>query len=297
LKSTRAQLKKALWAAVSTGDIKSVDRITRVEPDLINAKNAHHATPLGKAVIANHLDIVQLLVERGAELVWQVHGKQNSLLSTAASLGHREIGQFLIDAGIAPGPEDAAGINDTGLLQTLLTRHSTDAHAAYALHYASSGGAADAITWLITRGNDVNITNHRNQSPLYLTTCCVYPERRAACATILLAAGANPDIRSSYPGNCALHCALETGDQAMVQLICDAGADIDLRDHNSRTPLHIAVQKNLALVRLVLKYAPDLTLTTNDRRGTETALDNVHRRKQKAMVKLLENATTWGTSD
>jgi hypothetical protein len=74
-----------------------------------------------------------------------------------------------------------------------------------------------------------------------------------AMVTLLLDAGARIDLRDRN-GLAVLHYAAHVGNPLMVQLLLDRGADVEARDHNSRTPLHIASMSNCVPCMAVLVY-------------------------------------------
>lgn len=57
---------------------------------------------------------------------------------------------------------------------------------------------------------------------------------------LLLARGAKINYQ---PHLCipALHCAIEQGNRALVEILCQHGADVNFRDRSGTTPLHRAV--------------------------------------------------------
>jgi ankyrin repeat protein len=81
-------------------------------------------------------------------------------------------------------------------------------------------------------------------------------------ARLLLERGADADAG-------ALHAAAGSARLDLVQLLLDAGADVDRRDPDTgRAPLHAAVtgggEESLEIVRVLLKAGADVNATTND---------------------------------
>jgi len=105
--------------------------------------------------------------------------------------------------------------------------------------------------FLIERGADVNRPQEdTGETPLHATLCTTNRLRRNIVMKVLLAHGANPncvtkpgvetggfmrDCRTK--GETPLHRAAAFGDEEAIQLLLDAGAQIDAKDMNGDTPL------------------------------------------------------------
>lgn len=61
---------------------------------------------------------------------------------------------------------------------------------------------------------------------------------------------------------CGLHCAVETGQDAVLELLTSRGADLNVRDGRNLTPLHLAAVKNRAeACRILLDAGADVNVT------------------------------------
>lgn len=61
---------------------------------------------------------------------------------------------------------------------------------------------------------------------------------------------------------CGLHCAVETGQDAVLELLTSRGADLNVRDGRNLTPLHFAAVKNRAeACRILLDAGADVNVT------------------------------------
>lgn len=130
-------------------------------------------TALRHAVECNRVEIVPLLVERGADLA-DPHFSRASLLTDAVRLGHYEMVKVLLDCGADPNPPDNKALSeavdrkDERLVRFLLER-GTDINTIAPLMYnydgwtalmqATSAMMVEMVTLLIEAGADVNVTS------------------------------------------------------------------------------------------------------------------------------------------
>jgi ankyrin repeat protein len=98
-------------------------------------------------------------------------------------------------------------------------------------------------------------------------------------ARALIAHGADVNV-SADDGEMPLHVAAYNGDIAIVKLLIDGGARIDVREaQNGFTPLHLAIyKKHYDVGRILVESGADLVATTNDGRN---AIDMAERSGDK----------------
>jgi ankyrin repeat protein len=101
-----------LPTACHTGDIARVRELLRVDPSLANKIGEYEGyylgagAPLSNAAAVGRLDIVQLLLEHGADpnLPEEQIAPKGKALYSAVSNGHYEIAKLLLERGAFPNP-------------------------------------------------------------------------------------------------------------------------------------------------------------------------------------------------
>jgi ankyrin repeat protein len=92
-------------------------------------------------------------------------------------------------------------------------------HGETVLHFLAVEGFVEGVKFLVGRGADVNAVNEFGDSPLI--DVAVLGE--TDIAEVLLRHGANPNATSTRDN--ALHCAVQSGNDRLVAMLLDAGAD------------------------------------------------------------------------
>ena len=128
-----------IWEAAATGDAERVQELADADPSLVDAFAPDGFYPLALAAFFGHLDVVLLLLDRGADvsLVAQNDRLRVTALHAAAAGDHTEIARALLDAGVPvdvtqPGGFTAlhsAAANGNVALVELLREHGADADA------------------------------------------------------------------------------------------------------------------------------------------------------------------------
>ena len=237
------------------GDGDSVAAQLDDDPTLATAEVPQHdpnvrATVLHYAVAAGHLDIVRMLLARGAKpapyAVW--------LTRFAIWRERADILRELIGAGmpVEPHAVPRAGVLSGGVRSALAAAGVADdpdrAEGGWPPIVFQSrgdrGGSVERVRELIERGADVNVTNHKGQTALH----CAAKAGFVDIVELLLARGATVDAVDAT-GETPLATALRSTAKdkerllAAVRCLLAAGADRHHADKQGRTPANIASRK------------------------------------------------------
>jgi ankyrin repeat protein len=205
-------------------------------------------TPLMGASQNGHVEIVKLLLASGANS--RVGRSSNwTALHSAVFNGHEEISRLLLEADT---PYEAAEKGFTPL--ALAAQEGQDAIIQLLLNFeadvdghpggpspvaiATQNGHFSSLELLLAPGADPDLA--RDGFPPIV----IAAQRGAAEAiNILAAAGANLNLGQSSDGVTALHWAAYNGDETLVILLLELGADRTVQDNHGRYPRDIAVER------------------------------------------------------
>jgi hypothetical protein len=231
--------------AVGAGDLETIGKILNSHPDLANASADVHPRMrpsdaltmrlVHLAIAESRIDVLRLLIERGADL--NVRNADGRLpLHDCFELDHDDYAMVLLDAGAVP---------------------DVCAAAVYGLH--------DRLELILKsdpgKANDLTTGN----SPLGWS---VYG-RQPKSAEILFAYGAIID-RPPYDSS-AWRPASDVASTVVTPVLLQHGADPNWRDDDGNTPLHRAIQSRLILdpakfVQLLLDYGADASIRNREGR-------------------------------
>ena len=220
------------------GDIQEVARSISDDPSLVIQEFYQHdphfdATLLHYAVSGMHPDVVELLIDRGA----QVRPYSSLLLRFAIWRGNAEVLRLLLEAGI--------DVTQRTLLQGDI-------------------GDPRLVEMLNSYGAQIEIDASENGWPSLVYVCRGDRGGNPKTVADLLDQGADVNI-TNYKGQTALHCAAKAGFVKPVGILLKHGANVNARDRDGDTPLHSACRSSIKkhdhlqqVVDLLIKAGADL---------------------------------------
>ena len=238
----------------------------------INSQNIGSYSTLHCAVMRNNLNVVKVLVENGADIEIKSRS-QVTPLHFAAFRSDPEIVEYLISKGADVNTRDeqlysplmhaaafkkyenAKLLIENGAKLDLFTNYG-----ASALHRASQVGALDVIELLLENDADINIVNEANITPLMQAVMIKCKES----TELLLKHGAKIEIKDNHYGRTALHKASILGYGDIVQLLINAGADVNVLDNDKKTPLYYANKYDHKNVQKLLQEKEAYTEKSDD---------------------------------
>ncbi|KAI9748141.1 MAG: hypothetical protein M4579_007306, partial [Chaenotheca gracillima] len=250
----------ALWAASLGGHEQIVRLLLEHGADVSAQSNVGTTTALYAASGEGHQQIVRLLLEHGANVEAQVDG--NTALQLATANGHEQIVRLLLEHGADLNPhigDDysplcvASTLGNEQIVRTFL-KHGADINAqnsdgSTALYTASDEGHEQIVRLLLEHGADVNIPITDEHMALWLASPAGYE------VTVLFG--------YVFPRT-ALLVALREGQERIVRLLLEHGADVNARSAHDYTALWLASCEGYEqIVQLLLEYGADANAVAN----------------------------------
>ena len=198
-----------LIAAIKRRDVAAVKRLIDREPALAGARAASGETPAIVAIYWRSAESLELLLARGAKLD----------VFEAAAAGRLERVRELL----AAHPE-------------LITARAPDGWTA--LHLAAHFRHLPVVELLLSRGADVNARSENSHANTALHAAAAGGADRALLQR-LVQAGVEVDATQGG-GYTGLHEAASLGRADLVTLLLEAGASVQSRTDEGRTPAELA---------------------------------------------------------
>ncbi|MCL2600148.1 MAG: ankyrin repeat domain-containing protein [Treponema sp.] len=218
----------------------------------VNIQNPSGATPLHEAVRSGNTTAISLLLDGQADID-ALDANGNTMLHIAVpAANHASVIRLLLNNGINPNQRDIHGDSPLHVLVTLNRR-------------------PDVVRTLLSGNVDVSVRNIRGQTPLHIAV----QENRLQLIPLLLDAGSeifaadNSGVtpfqiglrqrgailnalitsdtarQTDSAGNTMLHIAIQNGiDTQVIGNILDRNANVNTRNRDGDTPLHIATRTN-----------------------------------------------------
>ena len=177
------------------------------------------AAPLYFAAWKGFRGLVERLIVKHSQKINQLGGLWGTPLHASVHGGHIEVSQLLVTHG--------ADIDS----------RCGDHHTP--LHVASDRGHFKIGKWLLDHGADVSAKEWRGWTPLHFAAS----NRRLEACRILLERNAEVNSRAYYDRDTPLHKVSRSsseGSAAVVRLLLDYGADVQLRNLNGKTAPELA---------------------------------------------------------
>ena len=177
-------------------------------------------------VMAQDLEGVKTLVEKGADVNYQNESSQATALMMAANYEMFDIAEFLLEEGADVNRRDANGM--TALM-------------------AAAGRSQEMVELLLEHGADITITPTKGAGAFTNCIVAVMTERvPLSLAERLLEEGANvdePRPSGRSQGYTPLMIVARNGDVKLAEFLVEHGADVNAKAEDGTTALSLAKKK------------------------------------------------------
>ena len=243
--------------------LPEVDVKYRAEAD------AGNDTALRLAIQKKATDVVQVLLDAGADIDIQQNRNRYSPLHSACYEGALDVVKMLVRAGV--------GVRDTNYVG-----HTCLSHAA-------RFGHTEIVRYLLCLPEvDVNQRDTDNGTALQLALWDV-SEKRRDVVQVLIDAGADVNTQNNYRYS-PLHYACESGVLDVVKMLVRAGAGVRATNDSGRTCLMLAARLGRTEIVRYLVGLPEVELHHRDTVKNYTALQYAVEEDHKDVVQVLTDA-------
>lgn len=216
---------------------KCIEYINNIDSSFdINVRDVQQNYFLTYAIIFNKIDIVSLLINKGAKIDI-TDQEDHSILYIPIKFGYNDILEILLKAN-----SENIGVSIVDV---------KDKQQKIPLHYAIVLKNLDAVKLLMKYESNPNMIDKNGYNALHFAT---YSRSTEICTEIVKSIG-NINARC-ITGETPLHIACNLQLTDIVKLLINNGANVDLQDYNNEvSPLHYCVHlNNPELVGLLLKH-------------------------------------------
>ncbi|MBA3953803.1 ankyrin repeat domain-containing protein, partial [Candidatus Dependentiae bacterium] len=227
--ANKEELDKALLEACKKGNIKQVQQLIKQGASVQATMSRNSHTTMSIAIEGGHRDVVELLLEHGAQ-VDTADCRNNTALHKAAEHGKTDIVKLLLANGAKVGEAGIFGYTP--------------------LHKAAQNGHAAVVELLLEHNASLFLTDHKGVTPF----CWAARKNRLAIIKIFLKflkKNGRNDEETIIEYNNALHEAVKAEaakkNTPLVKLLIENGAQPSA--HDLKTPV---VKNNHALLKLLI---------------------------------------------
>jgi ankyrin repeat protein len=272
-----------LWA-ITKGHKSLAEHLLRTENCDIEQKNAYGQTPLILAVANEYADLVQLLLEQGANVEAEATSK-GTALSVAVRHGNEAIVRLLLDqyARIETRVKSnkipflcALDADHANIIRLLLERgaglnaiiFSHTHHSA--LSWSAANGYEDIVQLLLDKGADI-------EAKVLGRTSLSWAVGKGHLNVVKLLADKGADTEAEYQGRTSLSWAAGEGHLDIVKLLLNKGAEVEAANEPGWTPLSWAAgEGHLDIVKLLLDKGADIEAKVQGRTSLSWAAGEGH---------------------
>ncbi|XP_063628854.1 rabankyrin-5 [Cydia splendana] len=295
---------------IEKGDMPATDRSNVSLLPNLNLKNSEGDTPVSLALSEGHKNLVAPLIEAGADPNVR-NGKGFTVLHQAIVEEDSKTAIYLLDHGADMDSLTEAGETPLQLaihcrlglvVEALCVRgvdmSRLDANGVPPLWAALDSGQEEVASILVRNGADADCWGPGPDGCLQTLLHKAIDENKENLATFLIRSGC--DVESSRRAGAAgegadvanekqspLHLCCTWGLTDVIQTLLEHGANINSKDSEGKTPLHIAIENQHEGIISLLLSQPGIDLSARDNKGVSPFAAALTARNNKAAQAIL----------
>jgi len=202
-----------------------------------------------EAVKEGNQEVVEQLVESDSSLVDAVSPEGIRPVLVAIYYGHKELAEYLRRHSSHLNIWEAAALGDLPAVRSAVEQDPSLLDALAPDGFTPLGltaffGQLPVLEWLLGQGGDPNIAARNPMAvyPIHSAAANRNPETAITAVRLLVAHGAQVNV-AQRGGWTPLHQAADHGNQRLVELLLEAGADRQAKSSDGRTPAQMAAEK------------------------------------------------------
>ncbi|XP_031563358.1 transient receptor potential cation channel subfamily A member 1-like isoform X2 [Actinia tenebrosa] len=276
----QASLQTPLHLAAVSGNLCILKMLMANKHSDIHIEDGDGMTPILRSSLEGHTDIMEYLLDEGAQLNSPPGSGSPSPLMCAVERGQHKAIEFLLSRGALIDLVDnqwrnclhiASACADPETVQILLQNgakslvNSKDSYGKTPLHYVAvrCKHAAQIVSLLHAAGADFSACDNNEQIPLHYAAMSGIVVSIRALLEASPCTVNHPDNRSQTP----FHLAASNGRSEACRFLLQKGAEIDYRDDLRLTPLFHAVKSKCPLsTKVLLEFGADINAVDKHRK-------------------------------
>jgi len=287
--------------AALNGDLAKVKEFLKKDAQLIDADGRNNKEPLHWAAERGHLEVVEFLISKGADMNAK-NVEDETPLHYAAGYGYLDVVKLLVSKSAAVNAKTkngstpvsyAASQNRVDIVKFLMEKGAdvtaTEVDGYNILHHSAWEGSKEMIELFISKGVPVDAQTKTGRTPLQMAAMGGNLE----VAKVLIAKGADVNHKGEedWP---PLYLAVKRGHKNLVPLLLESGAKADIKqEKNRQTPLHLAAMQGYGeIAAMLLEKGADPN--AKDDNGRTPLYYACRYSNKKAAKILLSKGAQWG---
>lgn len=285
------------WTAqsVSQNILAVAEKLLAAGAD-VDHKNYTGQTPLMYSISQCNYSLTELFIRHGADInAKDTMGKTPIYIASdlANSFGSRMV-KRLLQLGADPNSLDIHGTSPLCISRSpksslLLIDAGADINAvnnygSTPAHIAAYNGRSDILDILLKKKADINKTDMRDLTPLHSAVLIYYGPENSRCVQLLLDAGADINAKS-WKKQTPFYLACCNMPKYLVSMMMRYSPELNAADDYGETPFtRLAYRGAVSTMTILVKAGADLNIANNDGNTVFDILQTHYPRKYKKWI-------------